>query len=61
MISYLPLIGKNSIARMDDLTVYVKERHPFAPDLSLENSTDCYLYSQLNLFHPMSYLLFFYR
>ena len=28
--SYLPLIRKDSVIHMHDLTVYVKEEHPFA-------------------------------
>ena len=40
---YLPLIQKDSSTNMHDLAVYVKERLPFALDLSLENSADSYL------------------
>ena len=36
---YLPLIRKDFITHMHSLAVYVKEGLPFAPDLSLENST----------------------
>ena len=39
---YLPLIWKDSITRMHDLAVFVKEGLPFARELSLENSTDYY-------------------
>ena len=35
---YLPLIWKDSSTHMHGLAVYVKERLPFAQDLSLENS-----------------------
>ena len=42
---YLPLIHKGSSTHMHGLTVYVKEGPPFARDLSLENSADCYLRS----------------
>ena len=41
VIGYLPLIRKDSITH--GLVVYVKERLPFAWDLSLENSMDSYL------------------
>ena len=34
---YLPLIRKDSITHMHGLAVCVKEGHPFARDLSLEN------------------------
>ena len=37
---YLSLIRKDSSTHMQGLTVYVKERLPFARDLSLENSAD---------------------
>ena len=40
---YLPLIRKDSSTHMHGLAVYVKEGLPFARDLSLENSADCYL------------------
>ena len=40
---YLPLIQKDSSTHMHGLAVYVKERFPFARDLSLENSSDSYL------------------
>ena len=40
---YLPLIRKDSGTHMHGLTVYVKERLPFAWDLSLENFADSYL------------------
>ena len=41
--SYLPLIRKDSITHMHGLADYVKERPPFARNLSLENSADSYL------------------
>ena len=34
---YLPSTRKDSTTHMHGLTVYVKERHPFAQDFSLEN------------------------
>ena len=40
---YLPLIRKDSTTHIHGLAVYVKERPPFARDLSLENSADSYL------------------
>ena len=40
---YLPLIRKDSSTHMHGLAVYVKERLPFARDLSLQNSGDSYL------------------
>ena len=39
---YLALIQKDYITHMHGLAVYVKERLPFALDLSLENSADSY-------------------
>ena len=48
---YLPLIRKDSSTHMHGLAVYVKERLPFARDLSLENSTDCYLCFRLSLLY----------
>ena len=46
---------------MHGLAVYVKERLPFAQDLSLENSTDSYLCFRLALLHTVSYFFFLYR
>ena len=43
------------------LAVYIKERLPFAPDVSLENSVDTYLCFRLALFHPVSYFFFLFR
>ena len=40
--AYLALIQKDYITHMHGLAVYVKERLPFALDLSLENSADSY-------------------
>ena len=37
--SYIHLIWKDSVTYMHVLAVYVKEKLPFAEDLSLENST----------------------
>ena len=39
---YLPLIQKDSITHMHDLTVYVTEGLPFVRDLSLENFCLCF-------------------
>ena len=36
----VPLIGKDSVAHGHGLAVYVKERLPFARDLSLKNFAD---------------------
>ena len=58
---YLPLIGKDSITHTHGRTVYVKERLPFARDLSLENSVDSYFFFRLALFHSVSYFFFLYR
>ena len=46
---------------MHGLAVYVKERLPFARDLSLENSADSYLYFRLALLHSVSNFFFLYR
>ena len=46
---------------MHGLAVYVKERLPFAQDLSLENSADSYLRFRLALLYSMSYFFFLYR
>ena len=53
MRAYLPLIRKDSTTHMHSLAVYVKERLPFAQDLSLENSADSYLRFRL-AFAPVS-------
>ena len=58
---YLPLIWKDSSTHMHGLTVYVKERLPFARDLSLENSADSYLCFRLALLHSVSYFFFLYQ
>ena len=57
---YLPLIRKDSATHIHGLAVYVKERLPFAQDLSLENSADSDSYScfQLVLLHSVSYFFF---
>ena len=60
MRGYLSLIQKDSSTHMHGLAVYVQEGLPFAWDLSLENSADSYLYSQLALLHPVSYFFFLY-
>ena len=44
---YLPLIQKDSSTHMHGLAVYVKEGLPFAWDLSLENSSDSYVFDWL--------------
>ena len=44
---YLPLIRKDPSIHMHGLSVYAKEGLPFARDLSLKNSADCYLCFQL--------------
>ena len=48
---YLSLIGKDSVTPMYGLPIFVKERLPFAWDLSLENSADSDLCSWLALLH----------
>ena len=58
---YLPLIRKDSGTHLHGLAVYVKERLPFARDLSLENSADSYLCFRLDLLHSVSYFFFLYR
>ena len=58
---YLPLIRKVSGTRMHGLAVYVKDRLPFARDLSLEHSADPYLCFGLALLHSVSYFFFLYR
>ena len=40
MRNCVPLIGKDSVAHGHGLAVYVKERLPFARDLSLKNFAD---------------------
>ena len=46
---------------MHVFAVYVKQRLPFAWDLSLENSADSYLYFRLPLLYSVSYFFFLYR
>ena len=58
---YLPLIRKDSSTHMHGLAVYVKERLPFARDLSLENFADSYLCFRLTLLPSVSYFFFLYR
>ena len=58
---YLPLIRKDSITHMHGLAVYVRERLPFAQDLSLQNSADSYLCFLLVLLHSVPYFFFVYR
>ena len=58
---YLPLIQKDSSTHIHGLAVYVKEGLPFARDLSLGNSADCYLCFRLALLHSVSYFFFLYR
>ena len=43
MRGYLPLIQKYFVTHMHGLAAYVKERFPFAWDVSLANSVDCYV------------------
>ena len=54
---YLSLIQKDPITYMHVLEVYVKERLPFAQDLSLENSVDLLMF--LTSFTSLSVLIFF--
>ena len=56
----LPLLRKDSSTHMHGLAVYMKERLPFARDLSLENSAYFYLCFRLALFHSVSYFFFLY-
>ena len=58
--SYLPLIWKDCSTHMHGHAVYVKERLPFARDLSLGNSADSYLCFRLALLHPVFYFFFLY-
>ena len=57
---YLPLIWKDSSTHMHGHAVYVKERLPFAHDLSLGNSADSYLCFQKALLHSVFYFFFLY-
>ena len=56
---YLPLIRKDSSTHMHGLAVYVKDGLPFAWDLSLENSADCYILMFSTCFTSVSVLLLF--
>ena len=59
---YLPLIRKDcTTTHMHGLAVYLKEWLLFAPNSSLENSTDSYLRFRLALLHLVSYFFFLYR
>ena len=58
---YLSLIRKDSIARMHDLAVHMKEGLPFAQHLSQKNSTDSYLCFWLALIHSVSCFFFHYQ
>ena len=57
---FCSLIRNDSSIHMDGLAVYVKERRPFARDLSLENSADSYLCFPLALLHSSFYFFFLY-
>ena len=57
---YFLLIQKGSTTHIHGLAVSVKERLPFAQDLSLENSADSYLSFRLALLHSVSYFFFLY-
>ena len=46
---------------MHGLAVYVKEGHPFARDLSLENTKDSYLCFRLALLRSVSHFFFLYQ
>ena len=59
--AYLPLIRKDSTSHMHSLAVYVKERLPFAQDLSLENSLDSYLRFLRALLYAVPYFFFLCR
>ena len=52
---YLPLIRKDSSTHMHGLAVYVKERFPFALNLSLEKSANSYSCFWLALLDSVSY------
>ena len=58
---YLPLIREDSITFVHRFAVYVKEILPFKGNLSLENSADPFLCSQLALLLPVSYFIFIYQ
>ena len=62
LMGYLPLIQKDFTTHMHGRAIYVKEGFHFAPDLSLENSTDWKLLLMfLTRFTSLSaILLFFY-
>ena len=55
---YLPLIRKDSSTHMHGLAVHVKEGLPFARDLFLKKSLDCYLCFRLALLQSVSCFLF---
>ena len=61
MPGYLPLIQKDSNTNMHSFAVYVKDRLPFAWDLSLKNSADSYLCFRLVLLLSVSYFFFLYQ
>ena len=56
--SDLPLIRRVSVNHMHGLSVYMKEKLPFSPDVSPENSADSYLCFQLALLYSVSYFFF---
>ena len=61
MRSYLPLIQNDPTTNMHGVAVYVRERLPFARNLSLEKSADSYECFRLVLLHSMPYFFFLYR
>ena len=55
---YLPIIQKDTVTHMHGLAVFMKEGHPFAQDLSPENSADSYRCFWLALLHSVCYFFF---
>ena len=59
---YVPIISKDSVTHMHDVTVYAKELQvPFAWDLSLKNSEDSYISFRMALLHLFSNFFFLCR
>ena len=60
MRGYLPLIQKDFTIHKHSFAVYVKEKLPFAQDLSLENSPDSYCFL-MALLYSVFYFFYLYQ
>ena len=52
-----PLIQKDSMTHLHGLAGFLKERVPFAKDISLDNAEDSFLYFRVALLHSVPHFL----